>query len=205
VGEKKEMELKIRLDERSYLDLQTYLEKYARHLLNLVQTNYYLDTRSGDFLNRKEMIRVREQDGDLILTHKSRVELEAGYFQSHEKEYLLTLRAPVHLSEVMSQIPAYLPEAGEDLICLGTMKNFRQVYHWEGFTLELDCSRYGDFDDSPRDWELECETEEPGILRNKLLELFSKLGIVFQEQTETKFKRFMNIAKARSDKDIGVR
>ncbi len=205
MAEKKEMELKIRLEERSYLDLQNYLEKHSRHLVNLVQTNYYLDTVDYDFLKLKQMIRVREQDGDLILTHKSRVELEAGYFKSMEREYLLPVRAPIQLQDVIGYIPDYLPEVSKNLICLGFIKNYRQVFLWENFTLELDCSRYGDSDDSPRDWELECETENPQMLREKLSELFEKMGIALLEQTETKFQRFMNIVRAQSGKDIGVR
>lgn len=74
------------------------------------------------------------------------------------------------------------------LICLGGFRNVRKEYEWEGHVLELDETKY--------DWgtvyELECETAEPEVMREKLEKLLTRHGVNFNYSTTTKFANFRN-------------
>lgn len=199
-----EIELKILLDERSYFLLQHSLEREGRLIRVVRQINHYLDTPAHLMLNSREMLRVRAQDNELILTHKSRVQVEEGRFVSHEREVILPVAPPFNPLLHPRQFPMWF-EGIHEVLELGTMQNMRQVFSYRGLTLELDCSTYGLEEASDRDWELECEHPDPELVRHELSLLFARLDIPMIPQTRTKFQRFMHRVKAQFDKDIGVR
>ena len=74
------------------------------------------------------------------------------------------------------------------LICLGGFHNVRKEYEWEGHLLELDETKY--------EWgtvyELECETIEPEVMREKLENLLTQHSVSFKYSTTTKFANFRN-------------
>lgn len=80
----------------------------------------------------------------------------------------------------------YNPASG--LVCLGGFQNVRNVFGWEGFTLELDETRY--------DWgtvyEIEVETTEPEALRDKLEAFLKEHGVGYKYSTVSKFANFRN-------------
>jgi uncharacterized protein YjbK len=71
---------------------------------------------------------------------------------------------------------------------LGGFLNVRKVVPWKGEILEIDETKY--------DWgtvhEIECETEDPEGVREKLGEFLKENGIDYKFNTSTKFQNFMN-------------
>lgn len=71
---------------------------------------------------------------------------------------------------------------------LGGFKNTRKVIEWEGHCLEVDETSYK--------WgtvyEIECETEQPEHVRDKLSTFLTDNDIVFKLNTTTKFSNFIN-------------
>lgn len=200
MSDKQEIEVKLQLDERDYFILQNFLDKEDRRLGSIHQTNHYLETADGRMQRLKEMLRVREQGGEMILTHKSRVLIEDGRFESNEVEELLPAVPPFSCAQHAPLFPLWFPGI-RDVFVLGSMMNLRLIYAYRGLTLELDCSSYGLDPEALRDWELECEHGDSDHVKSVLQQLFLELGLAMRPQTRTKFQRFINKVLAPSGTD----
>lgn len=76
----------------------------------------------------------------------------------------------------------------EELTALGGFRNIRDEHSWDGYKLELDQTIY----DFGTNYELECETDHPEDLRDKIEKIFNINGINYKYRTSTKFACFMN-------------
>jgi hypothetical protein len=70
------------------------------------------------------------------------------------------------------------------LVSLGGFRNRRQVFDWEGDTIELDETMY----DHGTLYEIECETEAPEALRARLEAFLDAHGVGHAHCTSSKFK-----------------
>ena len=135
------------------------------------QENYFFDGASKELSKERAVLRVRfyNQDRKCTITLKGKSVIVDGIGRASELEdtadpitsrrylqhpgELLALQHPV----MQAVRDTYHPDSG--LVCLGGFRNVRQVFTWEGFTLELDETGY--------EWgtvyEIEVETTEPEV------------------------------------------
>ncbi len=189
-----ERELKLVLDAAGYLRLASTLPAYEDELC---LANHYFDTSDRALRRRGALLRVRESEEGCLAGLKQAVSVQGGTFQAVERELPLTewdwarvLRAgdlgilehPVIRDGFELARSAVLPYQG-------TLRVQRKIFRLSPATaLELDLSC---FEDGSQDWELEVETERPEGVRPFVEELLERRGIPTQEQTRTKYERFL--------------
>jgi uncharacterized protein YjbK len=193
---KEEIEIKLSLDESDYFRCRFFFDEKAEYQERLEQENFYFDTTERYFISRGAMLRVRCANRIFVLTIKERVQDKEGCFRCQETEYELDIPTKyptlsgVNIKDVQlflqtAFLPVVLPV--EELVPLGTLYNRRDVWLWEGLKIELDKTDFG----AHADFELECETEFPSEVSERLKVLFKTLGVAFVPQTKTKFRRFL--------------
>jgi uncharacterized protein YjbK len=189
-----EQELKLRLLSRDdYEQLRALL---GTPLRRVDQRNAYLDTALGELRDRRIMARIRAEADGLTLTVKWRASRREGYFEAEEEEAPVeaaTLEEALHSGLAASLLAKLCPETrGADLATLrvvGSIHNQRQVFHVEGFALELDHTVYPN---RAEDFELEIETRQPDAAWKLLERLLRESGARGELQTLTKYERFLD-------------
>lgn len=163
----------------------------------LEQENNFFDGERQELSSRRVNLRVRLMGDRAEVTVKGRSVLTDG-----------VSRAPEENEDVEPAVaqgwvadPVSLPSAGPSLpgrtaaeygvppggfVGLGGFRNVRDVFLWEGETLELDETLY--------DWgtlyELECETTQPEVVKPRLEALLRGAGVAFRDSTTSKFANF---------------
>ena len=170
----------------------------------LFQSNHYYSDSDGELSNRKTMVRFRQEgsvDDDsrqVILTVKRRVAKEAGVFRAEEVEEFIDsvswkelLAEKKSLDELQSPAIRALRSSGlkGEWKFQGSLNNKRHVVTLDGFILEVDKTTY---DDGHIDVEVEVETEDTAGAKRLLTEIGQECGIVFFEQTQGKYSRFLS-------------
>lgn len=194
-----ERELKFQLrDEAAWRALQVVLGAPAGRL---EQVNAYLDTPDRRVAARREMVRLRRENGDRVLTYKQGVRVEDGYFEAREFE------APVSEDEWDRVLAGDELQHLEPLTVLrasigpgplqvtGEVRNLRTRFPLpNGDVLELDRT---EFPGGRVDHEVEVETADPDEVRDLLEDLAERAGVRLEVQTRTKYERFLEAAGLR--------
>ncbi|KAF6256384.1 CYTH-like domain-containing protein [Scenedesmus sp. NREL 46B-D3] len=164
------------------------------------QENYFFDGPGRELNSRRVVLRLRfyNTDKKAVLTLKGEQLLVDGIGRASEDEEVLPdaaaarryLERPSELLALPSGIMRGLVQRYglTRLVSLGGFSNTRQECSWQGFTLELDATRYS--------WgclyELEAETDKPEELRSHLEQLLQGHGIQYSYSTTSKFANFIN-------------
>jgi len=193
-----EVEVKIRLPDRAAYDKVAAVlapGKTASH----AQENYFFDGSSRELESTRSVLRLRFYNGDhkAVITVKGKQILQDGIGRASEVEEdapdAAAARAWLAQPDLLLQSSPLLKQLNEKigmshLVCMGGFKNQREVYSWEGQTLELDETRY--------EWgtlyEIECETTEPEAVRDKLEKLLAAHGVSYSYSKTSKFANFIN-------------
>ncbi|KAF8054827.1 TTM3 [Scenedesmus sp. PABB004] len=163
------------------------------------QENYFFDGPGGELNSRRVVLRLRFYDADrrAVLTLKGEQVLVDGIARASEEEETLPDAAAARAYLVQ---PSALLDLDSDiirrlarqygltaLVSLGGFENTRQEVAWEGFTLELDATRY--------EWgtlyELEAETDKPEALRARLEALLQEQDVAYSYSSTSKFANFI--------------
>jgi uncharacterized protein YjbK len=190
-GERVEQEVKICLQEVDWTLLKKNLESSGGSVGQEEQTNFYYDTPEKTCLNQGQMVRLRKTSNFTLLTLKSSATLNQGLLRCSETEW--SFPACEFLGQELLQSlqnhknwPSTLPQ---NLKILGSTRNQRWVFKWQGFCLELDRTQN---DQGDVDYELECETDTPKQFLAQMMPLLEKLCIPYKPQLKTKYQRFLD-------------
>ena len=163
------------------------------------QENNFFDGSRGELSSRRVNLRVRLMGDRAEVTVKGKAVLVDGVSKASEENEAVGF----DVARGWVADPATLPGAGPSLpgrtaeelgvpeggfVGLGGFRNIRDVFVWEGETLELDETLY--------EWgtlyELECETERPEVVKPRLEALLRGAGVDFRDSTTSKFSNFRN-------------
>lgn len=202
-----EVEIKLALpDANAHAKVLKALASHRRTLHR--QQNYFFDSPDGAVSRSRRSLRVRLYDDDkAVLTIKGRLEMKGGIARATELEDELDVglakRAVKAPQELLSCDNASLKELRkevkfESLVCLGTFKNNRTVFDWQGQVVEVDETIYSATASHPTEatfYEIELETEEPETIKTMLTDFLDENKISWADNNTTKFKRFRDRAK----------
>jgi len=191
-----EVEVKIRLPDRSAY------EKVAKKLaaglrVTHEQENFFFDGPGNELNSKRTVLRLRFYDTDkkALVTIKGEQVLKDGIGTAPEvEEYIDPIKARGYLLKPLdffdgSPLVKTLAEKSTlpGLVCIGGFRNRRQEYEWEGVVLELDETYF----EHGTLYEIECETDQPEILRDKLEALLKSEGIEYGYSGVSKFANFI--------------
>uniref|UniRef100_A0A1J3CX98 Triphosphate tunel metalloenzyme 3 n=1 Tax=Noccaea caerulescens TaxID=107243 RepID=A0A1J3CX98_NOCCA len=203
-----EVEVKLRLlTAAAHLRLTTLLTPF--HLKTLHQRNLFFDTPKNDLSLRRAVLRLRflQNAADsaaatapsrCILSLKAKPTLANGISRVEEDEEEIDLGlakecvdSPSKLSSLGSRVLKRVKEEYGfadflGFVCLGGFENVRNVYEWRGVKLEVDETKYA-FGNC---YEIECETEEPELVKTMIEEFLTVNKIEFKDSDMTKFAVF---------------
>jgi uncharacterized protein YjbK len=181
-----EIELKWALDAAGHARLAGLLAPV--HALE--QDNRFYDSADRRLQRAGLNVRVRREDGRIVLTCKRRLPPDASGATRHE-EHERTLADDRDLPLP----PAWRTVlAGAPLVCLGGFAN-RRLEHQDGpHLLCLDRTDFG----ARIDHELEIETAEPEAACARWSEKLNGWGIAWTPQPFTKFARFLALSASSS-------
>ncbi|GIL60526.1 hypothetical protein Vafri_15074 [Volvox africanus] len=192
-----EVEIKIRLPDRAAYDKVTAALEQGR-TASYAQANYFFDGPNRELNSRRVVLRLRTYNGDekATITLKGKQILENGIGRASEvEEDVDSTAAPRYLAEpnsMLQELPLIRTTAEkfglESLVSLGGFRNQRVCYTWEGHVLELDETAF----DHGTLYEIECETDHPEILRDRLESFLSSLGVSYSYSQTSKFANFIN-------------
>ncbi|GLI68132.1 hypothetical protein VaNZ11_012451 [Volvox africanus] len=192
-----EIEIKIRLPDRAAYDKVAAALEQGR-TASYAQANYFFDGPNRELNSRRVVLRLRTYNGDekATITLKGKQILENGIGRASEvEEGVDSTAAPRYLAEptsMLQELPLIKTTAEkfglESLVSLGGFRNQRVCYTWEGHVLELDETAF----DHGTLYEIECETNHPEILRDRLESFLSSLGVSYSYSQTSKFANFIN-------------
>ncbi|GAX78679.1 hypothetical protein CEUSTIGMA_g6117.t1 [Chlamydomonas eustigma] len=191
-----EVEVKIRLPDRVAYD-KVALKLAAGLRVTHEQENYFFDGPGNELNSKRTVLRLRFYDTDkkAVVTIKGEQVLKDGIGTAPEvEESVDPVLARGYLSNpldmlVGSPLVKTLAEksALPGLVCIGGFRNRRQEYEWEGVVLELDETYF----EHGTVYEIECETDQPEMLRDKLETLLKSAGIEYGYSGVSKFANFI--------------
>jgi len=188
-----EIELKWALDEPAWLRLGAELRALLGQPRVLDQRNRFFDSADLRLRRAGLNIRLREENGRVLLTCKRRVGRDGGLHHHEEWESWLDA-AP---ADVPDPAALPLPEpivsalAGAPLIATGGFANQRDEFHHGDELLCLDRTDFG----IRIDHELEIETADPAVTAARWSERLRAWSIPFTPQPLTKFARLLQLAQ----------
>jgi uncharacterized protein YjbK len=166
------------------------------------QRNHYFDTGDGCLVRRGLMLRVRDEDGEIIVTLKGpakrhgfasvRTEVEEGLQRDLWEQILHGQGALEHLDAApLRMLEPIL--GGRTLKLLGWIDNERRIHRLSSgpldLTVELDRTR---FPDGSEEYELEVEVDRhrQEAAETYLRDILSELGLSWELQSKGKYQRF---------------
>jgi uncharacterized protein YjbK len=179
-----EVELKWALD----ADAHARLAGLLAPVQVLEQDNRFYDSADRRLLRAGLNVRVRRENGRIVLTCKRRLPADASGAVRHEE----------HEQAIADDRELPLPPAwrealaGAPLACLGGFANRRLEHHDGRHLLCLDRTDFG----CRVDHELEIETDEPQAAHVRWAERLRGWGIAWTPQPRTKFARFLALTSA---------
>jgi uncharacterized protein YjbK len=196
-----ETELKWSLSPAAYRRLRLRLGELLGKPKILRQVNRFFDCRDGRLLRHGLNVRLRRENGRLLLTCKRRAALKPPLFRHDEWEEWLDpalwrrLDRPGTDLNGLVKLPAPVRElVGKSaLLSIGGFANHRLEYAARPDLLCLDRT---DFSEARRDHELEVETPAPKTATARWGAHLLTWGVEFSPQPQTKFARFLAQAKA---------
>ena len=192
-----ERELKMALQDRG--SFERVLQVLGEPDETIEQVNYYFDTEA-EFLRRNHAtVRVRREKGSILLTLKRGTRKSEGYFESEEIEDLLGSGSfspedfDVYGQNTRVSRVLIADYGRPPLICLGSIENRRRVFTLgQGIKIELDETR---FPGDRVECEIECETDNESLAREKVSDILRKAGVQAFPQMKTKHQRFLRYRK----------
>ena len=193
-----EVELKLLLSSKSYTGLRRELGEY-RMLLN--QKNTFFEDSEGVLASEKWALRIRQENEDVYVTVKGpSLRTPGGIFKREEYESKIPYFSYQRAQEgfCLEEVPAppldFLREKYGNMHVRPFLQfsNTREVYDWQGFSLEVDHSRCKD----QELFELEVEGENQELVRGSALleSLFARHNWAFTPSTTGKFTWARNVA-----------
>ncbi|XP_038900512.1 triphosphate tunnel metalloenzyme 3-like [Benincasa hispida] len=192
-----EVEIKLRLpDSSSHHKLSHLLSSH--HIKTHNQHNIFFDGANAELSSNLAVLRIRFYDDDshCVLSLKAKPTISDGISRIEEEEETLEPsigRACVEepnrmlVMESSKIVERVREEYGIDgFVCLGGFRNVRRVYEWRGLKLELDETIF----DFGRNYEMECESEEPERDRDLLEGFLKENGIRYSYSQTSKFAIF---------------
>ena len=184
-----EIELKWQLAPESHAELQRRIGTLLGEPRLLDQANRFFDSADGRLRAARRSVRLRRENGRVILTCKARGSVDdLGTHRHDEWERELPAAA-------WESFPTELPEAwraaldGAALVEVGGFANLRLEWHDGPHLLCLDRSDFGGFIDH----ELEIETPQPQAAHARWSVLLSDWGVAWMPQPLTKLHRYMAV------------
>ncbi len=184
-----EIELKWALEQPAYAELAGRITALLGPALVLEQDNRFFDSADGRLRAARRSVRLRRENGRIILTCKAKGSVDAVGTHRHD-EWERELPA-----EAWNTLPAGLPGAwlaaldGAPLIPLGGFANRRLEWHDSPHLLCLDRSDFG----ACIDHELEIETPEPEVAHRRWSALLALWSIAWAPQPVTKLQRWSDL------------
>ena len=162
------------------------------------QENEYFDTPEGDLLKERVMLRVRRQEGRVIVTAKSDAQIKVGGLTCREVEFDTTLEVSDQWIQngletwdisPVSHALSFAPRQAR-LVSLGTSAPRRRYFDYSGRgVLEVDRTL---LPDGTIHAELELETSRMAEELVTLRKLLDDLGVEYTDQVIPKFQRFLS-------------
>jgi uncharacterized protein YjbK len=187
-----EREVKLRIRDRAGFER---LLAAVAPLRTLHQVNRYFDTPSRSLAAEGAAVRVREEEGRVVLTVKSGARRGPGRVEVEEWECDLDPVAwrAIELGEAPLATVAFEPlervRAGRPLVLVGRLENTRlEARAPDGTLFQLDETR---FPWGETDYELEIESDDVAGALAAAKELLAKLGVAFDEHVRTKQERLL--------------
>jgi len=192
-----EVEVKIRLPDRAAYD------KVAAALGSSLQAvheqeNHFFDGSNQELSAQRCVLRLRfyNVDKKAVITIKGKMVIENGIGRASEVEEDVDavlarkyLTEPTALLQDSPLVRSLNEKTGMSaLVCRGGFRNKRQVYSWQGETLELDETYF----EHGTLYEIECETDQPEQLRDKLEAFLGQQGVQYRYSDTSKFANFVN-------------
>lgn len=192
-----EVEVKLRLPDKAAHDRVAQLLAPGRRATHQ-QENYFFDGANKELSSQRAVLRTRFYDTDAkaVLTLKGKQLLVDGIGRATEVENDVDPAAARRFLEHPDDILAHACDlvdgmrkqfAPQKLVGLGGFRNTRDVFDWDGQTIELDATQY----DWGNMYEIECETTEPKAVKAKLEQLLKDNGIPYSYTKQTKFANFI--------------
>jgi uncharacterized protein YjbK len=194
-----EVELKWALDARAYDRLAVQLETALGPARVLAQENRFFDTADQRLRRERMNLRLRRENGALLLTCKRRAPSQGEEHRHDEWEEWIapSLWDRIGSIDLVAALPLPAEAAqtlgGAPLVDLGGFAN-RRLEHRNGDELLcLDRTDYG----TRIDHELEIETPRPEETALAWSGRLREWGVAFRRQSETKFARFLALGSQR--------
>uniref|UniRef100_A0A7N0UIF0 CYTH domain-containing protein n=1 Tax=Kalanchoe fedtschenkoi TaxID=63787 RepID=A0A7N0UIF0_KALFE len=193
-----EVEVKLRLpNAEAYSDVASILSDF--HVKTHLQENLFFDGASGELSSKRAVLRLRfyNNDARCVVSLKGKAVIVNGVSTVEEDEEDLDpgvgracVADPRKLGEVDLRVLRRAKEefgvGNSGFVCLGGFGNVRNVYEWNGLTLELDETsfKFGTL------YEIECESTEPEAAKKLLEELLNEHEISYSYSEKSKFAIF---------------
>ncbi|KAG6581952.1 Triphosphate tunnel metalloenzyme 3, partial [Cucurbita argyrosperma subsp. sororia] len=194
-----EVEVKLRLpDSSSHQKLSDLLSPH--HIKTHNQQNIFFDGANAELSSNLAVLRIRFYDDDshCVLSLKAKPVISGGISRIEEHEEPLEpsigracVEEPNRMqlmewSKILERVKKEYGIGREGFVCLGGFRNVRRVYEWKGLKLELDETIF----DFGRNYEMECESEEPERVMDLLEEFLKENGIDYSYSKASKFAIF---------------
>jgi uncharacterized protein YjbK len=190
-----ETELKWALDQAAYAALAQRLPAELGPARRLAQENRFFDAADGRLRRATMSVRLRREDGSLLLTCKTRLPKQHGAHRHDEWERPLdpAIWSALTASDLRARLP--LPEhivaalGDAPLVALGGFANERLEFRRGDEVLALDRTDFG----TRIDHELEIETPDPKGSAAHWSQRLASWGVAWNPQSRTKFARYLDL------------
>lgn len=191
-----EVEVKLRLPSSKAHEQIAHLLAPSLRATHL-QENFFFDGSHAQLSSHLAILRLRFYNGDskCVVSFKAKASLVDGISRVTEEEE----DADVSHARACIAEPCRLPSLDcalirkvvsdyncNEFVCLGGFRNVRNVFDWQGLTLELDETQF----DFGTCYEIECETTDPETVRPLLEKFLNENGIPFSYSSASKFAVF---------------
>lgn len=198
-----EIELKWALDADGHARLLTALTAELGPPRLLEQRNRFLDSADLRLRHAGLNLRLRQEDGRLLMTCKRRADATTGDGGLHRhdewEEWLDPALSAADPATLASRLPLPAPHrdalGGAALVDLGGFANRRAEFHARrGAADDLLCLDRTDFNGRRTDHELEIETADPAGAATHWGRRLADWNIAWHPEARTKFARFLVLA-----------
>lgn len=181
-----EIEFKNMLTRVKYEKLKTTL---FNDVAPIIQTNFYIDTATHDFIQHKISLRIRDTSDNVEMTLKVPQQIGVMEYNSNVHAHLLDEPVikrsdiPNHILEALNDLNIQF----EELFVIGALATERREMSYNDGLLVLDFSQYLDREDFELEYEVS-DFESGQTIFNEFL----KTHHIPTEQSQNKVKRFFN-------------
>ena len=185
--------------------LKENFEVNLQKINSFKQKNFYFDTPKYNFKKNGMTIRIRVLNGcapEFTIKKKFKNKFDKNYSEKYEKKFTLSMLEFekilkgrfLNIERLYTEIERVYDgtESMDKLIFIGCLETERTEYKLEGFEGKLCLDKNNILEEE--DYELEWETDEYEIAKNKILELFLNMRISpinnYDSKSTRLFKKF---------------